>query len=174
MKMQTLTTLITEEQLRSRIIEIGKQIRADFGDEPVWLVGILKGSYHFLSDLSRSVTGDVFIDFMRVSSYGQGRASSGAVQILKDMENSVENQNVVIVEDIVDSGLTLTYLLKFFEARHPKCVKVATLLDKPDARIHEVHIDYIGFPIPNDFVVGYGLDDGERYRNLPFVAVLSQ
>jgi len=172
--MSGLTTLITEEQIKTRIQEIGAQIRADFGDEPVWLVGILKGSYHFLSDLSRNVDGEVYIDFMRVSSYGHGRATSGAVQILKDMENSAENQNIVIVEDIVDSGLTLTYLLKFFEARHPKCVKVATLLDKPDARIHPVKIDYIGFPIPNDFVVGYGLDDAERYRNLPYVAVLRQ
>jgi len=172
--MPILTPVITEEQLSTRIKEIGREIRADFGDEPVWLVGILKGSYHFLSDLSRNVEGEVFIDFMRVSSYGHGRESSGAVQILKDMDNSAENQNIIIVEDIVDSGLTLTYLRKFFEVRHPKCVKVATLLDKPDARIHPVKVDYIGFQIPNDFVVGYGLDDAERYRNLPYVAKIIQ
>jgi hypoxanthine phosphoribosyltransferase len=167
----TLRTLISEEQIRARVQELGAKIRADFPDEPVTLVGVLKGSFLFLSDVVRAVPGEVRVEFLGVASYHGGTSSSGVVQITQDLRASIEGQNVVLVEDIVDTGLTIDYLVRMLQVRGPKALRIATLLDKPDNREVEVELHYVGFSIPDEFVVGYGLDLGELYRNLPYVAV---
>lgn len=165
------TPLLTAEQIAARVTELGKTIRADFApDEPIILVGVLKGSALFLADLARAIEGDVRLDFLQVRSYGDERTSSGQVQLIKDLDVKIEGMNVIIVEDIVDSGLTLNYLLDQLRIRRPKRLAVATLLVKPDALKHEVQMDYIGFEIPPAFVVGYGLDDAGKYRNLAYIA----
>lgn len=168
-----LKTLIEAEQIQTRIDELAEQIDADYKGESICLVAILKGSYQFIADLSRRLQANVTVDFMQVSSYGSEMQSSGSVQIVKDLDRSIEGRHVLIVEDIVDSGLTLQYLREFLQTRKPASIKVVSLLSKPDARRHHTEVEYLGFEIPNRYVVGYGLDHDEQYRNLPFVAVLT-
>ncbi len=165
--------LISGGRIQRRIQAIAKQIRRDFPDEPLHLVSVLKGGVFFLTDLARSIAGEVSFDFIAVSSYGQDTHSSGQVRLTRDLDSSIEGKTVIVVEDILDTGMTLQYLLRLFQQRKPKHLRVAVLLDKPDRRVAPVHADYVGFSIPNEFVVGYGLDYSERYRNLPYVAVLS-
>jgi hypoxanthine phosphoribosyltransferase len=165
--------LITGGRIQRRIKELAKQIRKDFAGEPLHLVSVLKGGVFFLTDLARSIPGQVSFDFIAVSSYGQNTHSSGQVRLTRDLDSSIEGKTVIVVEDILDTGMTLQYLLRLFQQRKPKHLRVAVLLDKPERRIAAVHADYIGFSIPNEFVVGYGLDYSERYRNLPYVGVLS-
>ena len=164
--------LIPRSRIQRRIIELAKQIRQDFPKEPLHLVGVLKGAVFFLSDLARGITGEVSFDFIAVSSYGKNARSSGQVKLTKDLDASIEGKTVIVVEDILDTGMTLHYLLRIFEQRKPKRLRVAVLLDKPDRRIAAVRADYVGFTIPNEFVVGFGLDYAERYRNLPHIAVV--
>lgn len=151
---------------------MAKEIRRDFPEQPIHLVGVLKGSVLFLADLARELGGEVSFDFISVSSYGKGTDSTGEVKLMKDLDVSIEGRSVLVVEDILDTGLTLKYLLKLFEERKPKHLRVAVLLDKVERRIADIKADYTGFVIPNEFVVGYGLDYDERYRNLPDVCVL--
>lgn len=167
----TLRTLISEEQIKARIHALGQKIREDFPDEPVTLVAVLKGSFLFLADLCRAVPGEVRVEFLGVASYHGGTSSTGVVQITQDLRATVEGQNVILVEDIVDTGLTMDYLVRMLQVRGPKALRIATLLDKPDNREIDVELHYVGFTIPDEFVVGYGLDLGELYRNLPYVAV---
>ena len=164
--------LISEEEIAKRVKELGKQLAEDYKGKELLVVGILKGCMLFLSDLVRTIDLPLTLDFMVVSSYGATTKSSGVVRIVKDLEREIEGKDVLIVEDIVDTGLTLSYLVENFKARNPKSVKVCSLLDKPDRRKAQVDIQYVGFKIPDEFVVGYGLDYGENYRNLPFVCVL--
>lgn len=165
--------LITRSRIQKRIAEMGKQIRTDFPGEPLHLVGVLKGAVFFLSDLARNISGDVSFDVIAVSSYGKNSQSSGQVKLTRDLDSSIENRTIIVVEDILDTGLTLRYLMRIFEQRKPKQMRVAVLLDKPERRIAPVQANYVGFTIPNEFVVGFGLDYAERYRNLPDVAVLT-
>jgi hypoxanthine phosphoribosyltransferase len=165
--------LITRDRIHRRILEIAKQIREDFPEEPLLLVGVLKGAVFFLSDLARGIPGEVSFDFIAVSSYGKDTKTSGQVRLTKDLDASIEGRTVIVVEDILDTGMTLQYLLRILEQRKPKRLRVAVLLDKPERRIAAVRADYVGFRIPNEFVVGFGLDYAERYRNLQGVAVLS-
>lgn len=163
--------LISEDRLQERIKALGAQIRADYGDEAVTVIGVLKGSFLFMADLVRAIPGDVRVEFLGVASYHGGTSSSGVVQITQDLRRSIEGQHCLLVEDIVDTGLTIDYLLRMLQVRGPKSLKVASLLDKRANREVEVAVDYVGFDIPDEFVVGYGLDLGELYRNLPFVGV---
>ena len=165
--------LVTEEQIKSRIAELAKEIDANYVGKDLLLVGVLKGAVMFMADMSRALQSRVQMDWMAVSSYGSGTTSSGVVRILKDLDTDVLGKNVLIVEDIVDSGLTLSWLVSNLEARGAASVEVVTLLRKPDAAKVEVAVRWVGFEIPNEFVVGYGLDWNERYRTLPGVAVLS-
>ncbi len=165
--------LISQDEIIAKVKELGQQISKDYSeDQELIVVGILKGAIIFLSDLVREINLPIALDFMAVSSYGSSTESSGAVRILKDLERDVENKHVLIVEDIVDTGLTLKYLLDNLHARKPASVKTCTLLDKPSRRLVDVTVNYNGFSIPDKFVVGYGLDYGETYRNLPYIAVL--
>ncbi len=166
--------VLRRARIRQRVREIARQIERDFKGERVHLVCILKGACIFLSDLLRALRLDASIDFIAVSSYGKGSSSSGEVRITKDLDHSIEGLNVILVEDILDTGLTLDYLYRILQARKPRTLKVAALLDKPARRIKEVPVDYLGFKIPDVFVVGYGLDLGEQYRNLPDVCVLAR
>ena len=164
--------LIDEETLHGRIAELGAQIADDYRGEDLLLIGVLKGAIFFMADLMRSIDIPCEVDFMAISSYGAGIDSSGVVRILKDLDTSIEGRNVLVVEDIIDSGLTLSYLMRNLRARKPATLEVVTLLTKPERREIEVPVRYVGFEIPNRFVIGYGLDFAERYRNLPYVAVL--
>ncbi len=164
--------LVTAEALQRRVAELGRQITADYSGRPLLLVGVLKGAVFFLSDLMRFIEVPVEVDFMAVASYGSATDSSGVVRILKDLDASIEGRDVVIVEDIVDSGLTLQYLLRNLGSRNPASLEVCALLTKPERRKVDLPTRYVGFEIPNRFVVGYGLDYAERYRNLPYVAVM--
>ena len=164
--------LITEQEIRDKVRQLGEQISKDYEGRELVVVGILKGAIIFLSDLVRRITVPLTLDFVAVSSYGNSTRTSGAVRILKDLERSVEGKNVLIVEDIVDTGLTLKYLRENLEARGPAEIKICAFLDKPERRQVEVKVDYSGFAIPDHFVVGYGLDYAERFRELPQVAVL--
>ena len=164
--------LFSEEQLKARVREIAGQIDRDFAGKEPMLISVLRGSFIFMADLMRSITLPCTVDFMAVSSYGAGNTSSGQVKITKDLSESIEGRDIIVVEDILDSGNTLSYLLQILQARHPASMKLCTLLDKPDRRIKPVHVDYSGFSIPDEFVVGYGLDYDERYRNLPYIGVL--
>ena len=164
--------LIDEETLHGRIAELGAQISDDYRGEDLLLIGVLKGAIFFMADLMRSIDIPCEVDFMAISSYGAGIDSSGVVRILKDLDVSIEGRNVLVVEDIIDSGLTLSYMLRNLEAREPASLEVCALLTKPDRRENDVVCRYVGFEIPNRFVIGYGLDFAERYRNLPFVGVL--
>jgi hypoxanthine phosphoribosyltransferase len=167
-----LEVLYTREQIAKRVSEIGEQISRDFARQKVVLIGVLKGATIFLADLARCITLDATFDFLSTSSYGKGHQQSGEVRLLKDVDHSVEGQNIILVEDILDTGLTLTYLRNVLNAHQPKALKIAALLDKPARRIQKIEGDYIGFTIPNKFVVGYGLDYAERYRNLPDICVI--
>jgi hypoxanthine phosphoribosyltransferase len=166
-------TLVSQARIEARIRELAREIRRDFPGEPLLLVGVLKGAVMFLSDLARQITGQVTFDFIAVSSYGKDTKSSGQVKLNKDLDASIEGKTVIVVEDILDTGLTLRYLLRVLAQRKPKHLRVAVLLDKTERRLTEAKADYVGFRIPNEFVVGYGLDYAERYRNLPEVAILS-
>jgi hypoxanthine phosphoribosyltransferase len=168
-----LEILFTSEQIAGRVGEMGAQIAADYAGQELILIGILKGACLFLSDLMRAIDAPLSIEFMAVSSYGKALRSSGEVRIVKDLDVSIEGKNVMVVEDIVDTGLTLSYLLENLRSRGAASVKLAALLDKPEPRKSHVPVDYIGFEVPNKFLVGYGLDAAERYRNLPFIAVLN-
>jgi hypoxanthine phosphoribosyltransferase len=165
--------MIPRGRIQNRVLEIAKQIRVDFPDEPLHLVGVLKGAVFFLSDLARAIPGEVSFDFIAVSSYGKHTQTSGQVKLTKDLDVSIEGRTVIVVEDILDTGMTLQYLMRIFAQRKPKHLRIAVLLDKPERRIAAVHADYVGFSIPNEFVVGFGLDYAERYRNLPGVGILS-
>ena len=167
-----LRPLISEHRIQTRIAEIGARIDADYPDGDLYLIGILKGACFFLADLARAIRREAFIDFMGISSYGMNTRSSGEVKITRDLDISLEGRHVLIVEDIVDSGVTLHYLTSVLQTRKPKSVRVAALLDKPDRRIRPVDVAYVGFQIPDEFVVGYGLDYAERYRTLRDVCVL--
>ncbi len=168
-----LKVLIRRAAIQKRVREVALQITKDFKGQRVHLIGVLKGACIFLSDLVREISLETSIDFMAVSSYGKGKQSSGQVRVLKDLDSSIQGLNVVLVEDILDTGLTLSYLLRILQQRKPKVLRVAALLDKPSRRLKEVKGDYVGFTIPNEFVVGYGLDYSERYRNLKDVCILS-
>ena len=170
---ESVRPLLTSDAIQAKIREMGKQIRTDFPGEPLLLVGVLKGAVLFLADLARQIPGEVTFDFIAVSSYGKEAKSSGQVKLNKDLDSSIEGKTVIVVEDILDTGLTLEYLLRVLQQRKPKNLKVAVLLDKKERRLVDVHADYTGFSIPNEFVVGYGLDYAERYRNLPDVGILS-
>ena len=164
--------LLTEERIQARVAELGAQLNTDYaGLEPV-LISVLKGSIVFLADLVRSMELPLSIDIMEVSSYGAATETSGQVRILKDLSNPIEGRHVIVVEDIIDTGLTLNYLLRYLREKGPASLRICCLLDKPARRLTEIPIDYVGFSIPDRFVVGYGLDYGERYRNLPYVGVL--
>ena len=168
----SLRTLFTAQQIQKRIQEMGAQIDTDYPDGSLHLVCILKGACFFLADLARAIHRDVVIDFIGISSYGRGKTTSGAVKLTKDLDIAVEGADVLLVEDIVDSGVTLTYLVNVLQQRKPRSVRIAALLDKPDRRQRPVKVTYVGFQIPDEFVVGYGLDYAERYRNLRDVCVL--
>ena len=170
---KSVRTLLSRTKIQKRITEMARQIRKDFPDEALHLVGVLKGSVFFLTDLARQIPGVVSLDFIAVSSYGTDTHSSGQVKLTRDLDSSIEGKTVIVVEDILDTGMTLQYLLRIFEQRKPKRLRVAVLLDKPERRIAAVRADYVGFTIPNEFVVGYGLDYAENYRNLPDVAILT-
>ena len=164
--------LIDEETLQGRIAELGREISDDYRGRDLLLIGVLKGAVFFMADLMRRIDVHCEVDFMAISSYGAGVDSSGVVRILKDLDVSIEGRNVLVVEDIIDSGLTLSYLLRNLEAREPASLEICALMTKPARREIEIECRYIGFEIPNRFVIGYGLDFAERYRNLPFVAVI--
>lgn len=164
--------LVTKEQIAARVKEIGEQITRDFEGESVLMVGILRGAVVFFSELVKNVDLDVRFDFMVVSSYGASSVTSGEVRIIKDLSQPIEGMNVLIIEDIIDTGHTLKNLKKLLLTRNPKSLKIVSLLDKPSRRQVEMEGDYIGFEVPNEFVVGYGLDYGEKYRNLPEIGVL--
>lgn len=166
--------LFEEDEIQARVHELGAQITKDYADKNLLVVGILKGAIVFLADLLRSIELKLRLDFMAVSSYGDAVESSGVVRILKDLEQSLEGKDVLIVEDIVDSGLTLKYLVQNLSSRRPNSLRVCTFLSKPARRVTDVQVDYVGFEIPDQFVVGYGLDYAERYRNLPYIGVLKQ
>ena len=166
------TVLIGQERLQERIRELGDEISSDYDGRDLLLIGVLKGAVFFMADLMRRLRVPCEIDFMAISSYGASTDSSGVVRILKDLDINIENRDVLVVEDIIDSGLTLSYLMRNLEARSPSSLEVCALLTKPERREIDVDVRYVGFEIPNRFVIGYGLDFAERYRNLPYVAVL--
>jgi hypoxanthine phosphoribosyltransferase len=168
------TTLVGQDELAARVKELGAQVSADYAGRELFLVGVLKGAVFFVADLMRELDLHCAIDFMAVASYGSSTDSSGVVRILKDLDASIEGRDVLIVEDIVDSGLTLNYLLRTLRARNPASLEVCALLTKPERLKVELPIRYVGFEIPNEFAIGYGLDHAERYRNLPYVAALKQ
>ena len=164
--------LLTEEEVDRRIQEIGEQINRDYAGKQVHLICVLKGGAFFLCELAKRITVPVSLDFMSVSSYGSATKSSGVVRIVKDLDEPLKDKEVLVVEDIVDSGRTLSYLLEMLKDRGPKSVRLCTLLDKPERRVVDVHVDYTCFQIPEEFVVGYGLDYDQRYRNLPYIGVV--
>jgi len=164
--------LIPEEQLQARIKELGREISRDYQGKDLLLVCVLKGAFMFLADLTRNISIPHEVDFMATSSYGASTETSGVVRILKDLDTNIEGRNVLIVEDIIDTGLTLDYLTRILKARNPASLRICTLLNKKERRLINIPLDYVGFDIPNKFVVGYGLDYGEIYRNLPYIAVL--
>ena len=170
---QGLEVLYTRQQIAERVAEMGAQITRDLGSEKLVMVGVLKGAAPFLADLARAVQAAATFDFVATSSYGQGQRSSGAVRLIKDLDHPIEGKNVLMVEDILDTGLTLSYLRKLFMQQKPKSLRIAVLLDKPSRRIEKIEADYVGFSIPNLFVIGYGMDYAERYRNLPDICVMS-
>ncbi len=164
--------LISEQELQEKVAAMGAQISRDFADKDPLFVGVLKGCFIFMADLIRGVEADCRMDFMAVSSYGRGTVSSGAVEIIKDLSVSIEGKHVLIIEDILDSGVTLSYLRGFLEQRKPASIRICTLFDKPARRRADIQADYVGFLCPDAFIVGYGLDFDERYRNLPYIGVL--
>src|SRR5438067_20379 len=167
-----LKVLIPAERIQARIKELGAQISKDYPTGNLHMICILKGATFFMTDLARALTREVFVDFMGISTYGKGKTSSGEVRVTKDLDISLEGAEVLIVEDIVDSGVTLNYLMHVLDQRRPHSIRIAALLDKPERRLRPVHVSYVGFPIPDQFVVGYGLDYGEKYRTLSDICVL--
>lgn len=168
----TIKVMISEQDVDARIEELGKMISEDYAGKKVHLICILKGSVFFMCELAKRITVPVTMDFMSVSSYGDGTKSSGIVKIAKDLDETLEGKDVIIVEDIIDSGRTLYYLMEVLQQRKPSSMKLCTLLDKPDRRVKDVKVDYVGFAIPDEFVVGYGLDYAQEYRNLPYIGVV--
>lgn len=166
--------MISREELAQKVAELGAQISKDYEGEELFLIGILKGSVPFMADLMRAITLDVEMDFMSVSSYGSGTKSSGVVRILKDLDSDITGKNVLIVEDIIDSGLTLAYLKEYLAKRNPKSVKIVTMLSKPARRKADIEADYTGFVIEDRFIVGYGLDIDQKYRNLPYISWIKE
>ncbi len=169
---QSLEVLYSRRQIAERVAEMGAQISRDLNGEKLVMIGVLKGATFFLADLSRAIDADATFDFVAVSSYGKGQRSSGAVKVIKDLDQTIEGKNVLVVEDILDTGITLAYLRKLFLQQHPKTLRIATLLDKPSRRIEKIEPDYVGFSIPNLFVIGYGMDFAERYRNLSDICLM--
>ena len=172
MREDILKVLITEQELKNKIAQLGAQISRDYADKNLLMVSVLKGSVVFMSDLMRAIDIPCQIDFVMVSSYGAGVKTSGVVKIMKDLDTPLEGRDLIIVEDILDSGKTLHYLKGMLGERHPKSIRIATLLDKPDRREAPITADYVGFVVPDQFIVGYGLDYAEKYRNLPYIGVL--
>ena len=171
--MERIEVLLTEEQVDKRIAELGKQISEDYKGKTIHMICILKGGAPFMCELAKRITVDVSLDFMSVSSYGAGTSSSGIVKIVKDLDEPLEGKDVIIVEDIIDSGRTLSHLIEIFKKRNPASIKICTLLDKPERRVvKDVNVDYVGFRVPDEFVVGYGLDYDQKYRNLPYIGVV--
>ena len=169
---ETIRVMIPEEEVDAKIAELGKKISEDYAGKSVHLICILKGSVFFMCELAKRITVPVSMDFMSVSSYGDGTSSSGIVKIAKDLDETLEGKDVIIIEDIIDSGRTLYYLIDVLQARKPKSMRLCTLLDKPDRRVRDVKVDYVGFAIPDEFVVGYGLDYAQKYRNLPYIGIV--
>ena len=169
---EKIKVMLSEEELAGRIKELGAEISKDYEGEEIFLVGILKGAAFFATELAKRITVPVIIDFMSTSSYGAGTASSGEVRITKELDLDMTGKNVLIAEDIIDIGNTLSYLLQYFKDKGAKSVRLATMLDKPDRREVDVKVDYNGFTIPDEFVVGYGLDYDQRYRNLPYIGIV--
>ena len=164
--------LLSEEQLRQRVRELGEEISKEYAGKEILMIGVLRGAVMFMADLARAIDVPVMIDFMAVSSYGTSTSSSGIVRILKDLDEEVAGKHVLIVEDIIDSGLTLSYLVDNIKSRQPASVRICTLLNKPERRKVDLEVNYNGFVVPDEFVVGYGLDYAEKYRNLPFIGIL--
>src|SRR5512146_1839184 len=169
-----LRVLISAEKIQARIREMGEEISRDYPDGELHLVCILKGAVFFMTDLARAMKRDVVVDFMGISTYGKGKTSSGEVKVTKDLDATIEGADVLVVEDIVDSGVTLNYLLHVLQQRKPRSLRIAAFLDKPERRLRPVDVDYVGFRIPDEFVVGYGLDHAERYRNLKDICLLAE
>lgn len=169
---ETIRVMLSEEVVDQRIEELGKKISEDYAGKQVHLIGVLKGSVFFMCELAKRITVPVSMDFMNVSSYGDGTVSSGIIKIAKDLDETLEGKDVLIIEDIIDSGRTLSYLLEILAKRLPASMKLCTLLDKPDRRVKEIEVDYVGFQIPDEFVVGYGLDYAQKYRNLPYIGIV--
>lgn len=169
---ETIRVLVSEADVDKRIEELGRKISQDYAGKQVHLICILKGGVFFMCELAKRITVPVSMDFMCVSSYGDGTASSGVVRIAKDLDETIEGKDVLIVEDIIDSGRTLSYLIEVLKKRNPNSIRLCTLLDKPDRRVCDVKVDYMGFDIPDHFVVGYGLDYAQKYRNLPYIGVV--
>ena len=169
---EKIKVLISEEEVDARIRELGEKISKEYEGKQIHLICVLKGGVFFMCELAKRITVPVSMDFMCVGSYGDGTKSSGVVRLAKDLDESIENKEVLIVEDIIDSGRTLSYLLQNLKTRNPKSLKLCTLLDKPDRRVCDVKVDYVGFEIPDEFVVGYGLDYAQKYRNLPYIGVV--
>lgn len=169
---EKIKVMISEEEVNKKIVEIADKINEEFEGQEVHLICILKGSVFFTCELAKRISLPVTIDFMQVSSYGDGTESSGRVRIAKDLDESVEGKNIIVIEDIIDSGRTLSYLMNLLKTRNPKSIKLCTLLDKPDRRVVDIDVDYTGFVIPDEFVVGYGLDYAQKYRNLPYIGVV--
>lgn len=171
--MKELKTLIDSETIQNKVCELAKQIEKDYEGKSLTLVCILKGSTIFTVDLAKNLKRDLKIEFMQVSSYGEGKVSSGKINLRLDLPDSLEGENLLILEDIIDTGMTLNYLIKHLEQKKPESIKLCTLLDKPERRIYDVKVDYVGFEIPDKFVVGYGLDYNENYRNLSYIAEIN-
>ena len=169
---ETIRELVSEKAVDERIVELGKQISKDYEGKQVHLICVLKGGVFFMCELAKRISVPVSMYFMSVSSYGDDTKSSGVVKIVKDLDEAIEGKDVLIVEDIIDSGRTLYYLIDILKKRNPKSVHLCTLLDKPERRVKDVKVDYVGFNIPDEFVVGYGLDYAQKYRNLPFIGVV--
>lgn len=169
---ERISVLLSEEEVDKRINEIGKQITRDYEGKQIHLICVLKGGVFFMCELAKRIEVPVSMDFMAISSYGADTKSSGVIKIVKDLDESITGKDVLVVEDIVDSGRTLSYLLMMLKERKPKSLKLCTLLDKPDRRVIDVDVDYTGFEIPDEFVVGYGLDYAQKYRNLPYIGVV--
>ncbi len=169
---ENINALISEDKIQKRVLELAEQISKDFEGEDITLVCILKGAIMFMVDLARKIGQNVELDFMDVSSYGERTESSGNIKINMDLQNPIEGKNIVIVEDIIDSGRTLSYLYRYLKDKKPASLKICTLLDKPERRVFDIKVDYTGFTIPDEFIVGYGLDYAEKYRDLPYIGIL--
>ena len=169
---ETIKVLYSEEQVDKRVRELAAKISEDYAGRQVHMICVLKGGVFFMCELAKRITVPVSMDFMSVSSYGDGTSSSGVVKIAKDLDESLEGRDVLIVEDIIDSGRTLSHLIEILERRHPNSMRLCTLLDKPERRVRPVNVDYTGFEIPDEFIVGYGLDYAQKYRNLPYIGII--